>query len=539
MNKKSANLTMRKPPAPAALLRLEARTRKATFDLAEREWRKGEGKLEAGLMALDPRKDWTTDAMDIQLGGNVARPPATLTSAEVPKDIQRAQKVAFNHYQDNFMVRAIVDGKIGFFNSGCKVLVKGKEPSNKIKKGWQAIWDEYGATCNGEVIGSVDRGIGRYIESVWRDNLVYDTIVSFTWTMPETPGGFRFPLPFTIQPFRCYYTNAAGYPRLKVELDWDKKDLPNEGQNYRYGQTARLVGQRKDADGKIIGEGERWKIMTKGPFGYGFGRPSMASVFRPLGQCTSMEAGESAVGYLARTPLRIHSIGHETKYGPYAGGTQNFYTRKRADAVTKFFKSIQGFAEVVANWDQKTSYLWIGSDPKWFDASKWDTITNRLAWWGQSLAFMYVTKSINPYLFPMFRMEAEAQRLIVKEQVEAMLSLALDTDDLTVEWSSECFTDQRLAFEMTKFLTVQGPLSLRTALRKGGFDLDAEYSEKLDEAGKKTEGLVPLFDASHGRSGKAELAGTAPGARPAALPGPSPAGTPAGRPSGTPDPAVA
>ena len=479
-------------------------------------------RADAALMGIDERKDLQVNAMDIQLGGNVARPPATLTSAEVPKDIQRAQKVAYNHFCNNFIVRAIVLGKIQFFNYGLRLLVKNKPPTEKILKDWQQKWAEYEDKCNGAMMGSVMAGIRRYVNMVWEDSVVYDSVVSF-----YRQGAF-FPLPFTIQPFRCTYTDAGGFPKLKVELDWDRRDLPQEGGNYVMGQRSMTVGKRT-VDGKTEGENERWKVLTRGPFGYGFGRPGMASIFRPLGQCTSMEAGESLVGYLARSPIREHTIGHETRYGPYSGGATNFLNGKRAEATIKFWKSITGFAEVVKNFDQKTSYLWIGSDPKWFNAEKWQTIIQRVAWWGQSFGFMYITRSINPYLFPIFQQEAEAQRADVKEHIEAMLSEALDTDDLTLAWSNECFTDQRLAFEMMKFLTTQGPLSLQTGLRKAGYDPENEYEQKLAEFDKDAEGLLPLYDAAHGDTSPTKRGGVG---EPGDVRPPKP-GKPSGRPQGT------
>jgi hypothetical protein len=468
--------------------------------------------VDAALFSVDPRKDIAAAAMDIQLGGNVARPPATLTSAEVPKDIQRAQKVAFNHYQDNFIVRAIVDGKAAFFNYGCKLLVKGKPPTPYMLRHWAAEWRDYERMCNGLLAGDVLKAVERYVKDVWRDFLIYDSVVSIYCQIPRVPGGFRYPLPMCVQPFRCTFTNAGGYPKLKIELDWDKKDLPSEPTNFRGGQQSFVFGERNNSEGKLEGEGERWKVTTHGPFGYGFGRPSMASVFRALGQCVSMEAGESVMGYLMRSPMRLHTLGHETRYGPYAGGVQNFWTKKRGEAAKKMLQGVIGFAEFTKNFDHKIEYLWAGSDPDWFSAEKWETVIKRVAWWGQSFAYMYLTRAINPYLFPMFQEEARSQREDVKEHLEAILSVALDTDDLTISWSDECFTDQRLAFEMTKFLTTQGAGSLTTAIRKAGGDPEAEKAQKMAEA-KEPDAYLPLL-VPGGQGNKATV----------------------GRPNGTPDP---
>ena len=225
-----------------------------------------------------------------------------------------------------------------------------------------------------------------------------------------------------------------------------------------------------------------------------------------------MEAGESVMGFLMRSPIRIHRIGHETRYGPYAGGVQNFINKKRSDATKKGMQALQGFADLTLNFDHHIEYLWVGSEPKHFDARKWETIINRVAWWGQSYAFMYLIKSINPYLFPSFREEAGSKREDVREHLEAMLTAALDTDDITIEWSDECFTDQRLGFEMMKFLTTQGAGSLTTAIRKTGGDPEMEKANKEMEA-KNPDAYLPLL-VPGGQGNKATV----------------------GRPNGTPDP---
>ena len=470
------------------------------------------GNAKTGASALT--NEVAFNAMDIQLGGNVARPPATLTSAEVPKDIQRAQQVCFNHYEGNFMVRTIVRGKIDFFNYGCKLKVKGKDPHARTVASWQKLWKEYTNAIPGWVGGSVTTQIANYIRQVWESMLIYDSVVSCY--LGPVPNHNIFPIPFVIQPFRATYRNAGGAQRLKLELDWETNKSPGEGNNYRFGQSSQDIGPRMVGD-RREGENEHWSVHTRGQFGYGFGRPGMASIFRPLGQCDSMEAGESQIGALARTPMRQHLIGHETRYGPYSGGTQNFYTKKRGEGIIKFFQGKIGFFELVTNFDHKINYIWI--DPKWFGAEKWQTIIDRVVWWGQSYAFMFLTKSVNPYLFPLFKQEAKSMREELAPHIQDMLCAALDTDEITLEWGDDCFSDQRLQFEMMKFLTQQGPLSLTTGLEQAGYRPDVERERKAEEASMPEKEMTPLFNPG----------GQGSGARP-------PGRQQAGRRPGTPDP---
>lgn len=466
-------------------------------------------------------------AMDIQLGGNVARPPATLTSAEVPKDIQRAQKLAWNYYCDSsFLIRPIVDMRSAFYGFGCQVLVKDKAPTPKMVEQWQKKLKNFEEYCDGAVLGNVMDHVGRYISDSIRDIQIYDAVVSY-WHGVNKIFTLPFPVPHTIQPFKCTYTSAGGYPKLKIALDWDKQDLPGSPLNYQSGQQERQLGfyAQNDAARKLKVSGERdkeehWSVFSEGAFGFGFGRPSMAAIFRPLGQSASMEAGETQIGYLARSPIRQTQLGHETRYGPYAGTAANFVTKKRWEQNRKILQPQQGFMDMTTNFDHKIIYHWI--DPKWFDASKWQTIIQRIIWWGGPAAWMFVTKSINPFLFPIFMREAQDVRRKVISHVQPMLALALDADDLTVKFSDTCFTDQRLMLDMMKFLVAQGPMSTTTALEWGGMNPETETENKEKEA-KKPLLRLPIFNKGGQGSGAASSGGAGPkneGGRPHGAPDP-------------------
>jgi hypothetical protein len=91
-----------------------------------------------------------------------------------------------------------------------------------------------------------------------------------------------------------------------------------------------------------------------------------------------------------------------------------------------------------------------------------------------------------------------------------------------VKWGDRCFNDLRLAWEMTKTLMQQGPVSLTSALEIADFDPEVEAERKRGEASSsRDDELLPKFDANHGN----RLGQVMDGLRERA-----------GRPVGTPDP---
>jgi hypothetical protein len=74
---------------------------------------------------------------------------------------------------------------------------------------------------------------------------------------------------------------------------------------------------------------------------------------------------------------------------------------------------------------------------------------------------------------------------------------------VTICWSNKVFMDSRTAWEMTRELLKNGPLSGMTALEHAGEDPEQERERKQEEwelaDDEKTMGKVlPVYDAAHG-----------------------------------------
>lgn len=400
--------------------------------------------------------------------------PQDLFSREHPEDISAAIKLAKDWHRDNWLIEALTATNTSFYNYGFKVQARSKRDQKKVK-----AWTE--KTAN-------RARLGRFVDSVWEEWHKCDNLVAF-WREKNRVT------PFLLPAENCTYTDAMGLEVLKVKLNYSENELKVAGMNSddarRYSTREIVLDEVRD---------EYFRVLTRGLRGKGLGVPRLHGCFRTLSQCESMEVGESMLAYGGRLVLRLHKMGFEVKSGSNATKQAEYlWKRSRADAIEGFFKGRQGFAETTAQFDHNISYVWV--DPKHYDARKWETIANRLIWWGGPVAFMMMAKGVSPFLLPIFKARVQRERERVGPFLEEIIDGGFDIGaPVRVSWSNRCFTDTRLAWDMVKALMQQGPLSLTTALQEADFDPEQEAERKSAEAAaSRDEELLPKFDPNHGQ----------------------------------------
>jgi len=403
----------------------------------------------------------------------------SLQRAEAPDDLKESFKICSDWYDDSWWVRTIVGLKQAFFNSGFRVRKTDKSKAF-LEENAEWFYD--------------------YVRSVWQDRLIYSNVITL-WL--ENAPGILNAHPLTLPLECCDYTDALGFEKLKFYPKWKASDLPDE--------------LKKEFTGTVVldpTKGRRFKVLKTCRVGDGLGQPSMYSAFRILSQAQGMDVQGSLCGFLARSPIRQHLLGHEIKQGSKAGTPAHFWKKERGDAIEKKFKGQVGFMEITTNFDHVIKYVTI--DPKVFDGKKWDDVLVRLQVWAGAVGYMLLAKTPAPYLMNLLKQEALAERELVERHVETVIKEAYDTE-LELQWSNRCFNDPRVALEYMKMALTSGAGSQSSFLQEGGLDPEEEKANKEAEHKDPLHQHLPIFDPAHGDR---------PGRKPN------------GRPSGTPDPAT-
>ena len=396
---------------------------------------------------------------------------------------------------ENWFVNTIVELKSAFANYRPVFVCASKEkaPRDKFKR-----WLDEAATEHGETNGMQAHD---YVAGALREWYLTDNLVSF-WRRESD-------WPYPLRPELLRFTDTFGTERLFIRIEASEKELLDQG------MTAEQA--RKFANGKLVElkpeNGEYWLVARRGARGFGLIQPRMHTVFRTLSQAESMEVGETMYAYAGRMVLRFHQFGFEVKSAANALRQQDYLWKKpRAEAVEKFFKGRQGFAETTGQFDHKISHIW--TDPKLYENKKWLTITDRLLAWAGPLGYLLMSKVSNLPLLSMLETEISADRQRLKAHLEVALNRAMrPPGGLRLRWGNKCFTDPRLAWDMVKSLAQMGPLSPQTAVASAGFDPEEEAELKVAAADdeKGVQKYHPLYDAAHGPTGALERRGPKPG----------------------------
>jgi hypothetical protein len=108
-------------------------------------------------------------------------------------------------------------------------------------------------------------------------------------------------------------------------------------------------------------------------------------------------------------------------------------------------------------------------------------------------------KTLNPYLLPMLKIQAVAEREIVAEHLRTVFIEALGApDDIKLVWSNKPFVDPRIAADLSKTALASGPLSQTSFLEEIEADPEEERENKAMEAKLPKSQTTPIFDAAHG-----------------------------------------
>lgn len=420
-------------------------------------------------------------SLDINTGVEKLR-PEDLLQRETPTSVQDAFIAARKWYNENWFVEQICRLKLGFYNYGLEITGKTKKDKKAVEA---ALEDEEQAW-----------ELHRFIQSVISEEHLQNTVVAFWREESEM-------VPFLLLPEHCRYSDAFGIEKLRVILNYKKADL-EDAENFGAESFSPDMIKRYSGNKEILLEerfDEHFKVMTNGLRGQGFGWTRMRRIVRTLSQNESMEVGESMLALAGRLVERTHSLGFEVKASANAMKQADYlWKQKRASAIEAFYTGRSGFVETTRQFDHKTEYIWV--KPEWYESKKWLTIIDRLIWWAGPLGIMLMAKQPNPFLIPIFMAEAIDVRNRVGRFLEYVIARGFRLN-VKLKWSNRCFLDQRLFWDMMKFYTQQGPLSLTTGLETATFDPQQEAERKRAEAKQdRQDELLPLFDPNHNKGGK-------------------------------------
>jgi len=404
---------------------------------------------------------------------------------EAPDDIKEGFKQARRWWKANWFVGQVINLRTAFFNHGFELVPR--EPSKKnLAKLKQ--WQEDGEGVKDNTWPAVMRYVGEAVRE-WQ---LMDNLITF-WRTKE--------LPFLLPAEKVKYSDAMGVEKLWASLGHTQKDL--EGGEFddkeikRYSTKNILL-----KDPKVPGaeEEENYLVTTRQLRGEGLGWPELYRVFRTLSQNESMEVGEAQYAMMGRMVVEQHKIGFEARSSALAHKQANFlWDKERSDDILKLFNGAMGHLRTVTQFDHKIEHVWI--DPAKYDGDKWETIVNRLMWWGGPLAWMMMAKAASPYLLDMLgKQMIHERRFYVGPHLNRVLAACGGLPcPCRVKWCEDIFRDPRLAWDQIKFLTTQGPLSLTSALQSAGRNPETEGELKEVEAGANRARFLPIFDASHGK----------------------------------------
>lgn len=408
---------------------------------------------------------------DVNTGSTIIR-SEDIPQKERPSTSQDAFRRARSWAVENWFVTEVIKLKLAFYNFGFKV--------TSVQPGKHQQVAAFLA-ANPEQARLVER----YVREVWREWLILKNVVSF-WRQ-ETPTP-----PILLPPEDCTYKDVMGQPRLWTRFEYKPKDAP--------AGTSREVINRYFS-GKVFElDADKWDehfdVLTSQRRGQGFGMPDLYSVFQTLGQVESMEIGEQMLALAGRRVIHIHKLGFEQKGQNPSKYQQKYsiWTKERSKNILAFTNGRFGFMETTMNFDQAMTLFVGDGGPKSYDGRRWDSPIRRLMWWGGPLGFMMVANSMNPFLLPMLKTSALEERGEVAPHLNLILNSAMKWPlPVKVAFSSRCFMDSRLAWDMVSTLLKQGPLSATTALGETEFNPETEAENKQAEA-KAPELYAPAFN---------------------------------------------
>lgn len=331
--------------------------------------------------------------------------------------------------------------------------------------------------------------IVQLVTAIWREWLTLDNVIVL-WRRAGAPVIFA---PEDI----LAYTDTFGIELLTLALHLSETDLK------RMALTPAEVTALKSGKLELTHEHPLFDftVLKRERVGYGLAWPGLTTIFHACATGESLEVSDRALADSCRNVYEQHRLGHEIKSGPHAGSAVHFIKKPRAEAVLADVKGKKGGRQLVTNFDHE---ILLGAglpDPKRFEASRYQGVTDRLAMWSMPVGQMLLGKQVNPFLMTLLRVQAEAERELMEPLLHAVLETQLRAPaPLTFQWDSSIFWDSRLMLDLLKNGLNAGPLSQTTFTERAGFNRAAELERKEAEARLPMDLKGPAWDPNHGTS---------------------------------------
>jgi hypothetical protein len=428
------------------------------------------------------------------LGMDMSYKSDIASTAEMPRDVQEALAHTDAWIKKNLFVDECINLKVALWNYGFGIAPAEKVDKKKKKdlERWCEVHEEK---------------LTNFVTESWTDAISFNNIVAF-WRKKE---GQLYPVGdpriITIPPHQCRYSDALGIPRLRVKLGWSKDDFIISGKSPTQRPDVLLDKEelKRYASGGEVelleSQGEYFKVYKEARVGWGFRWPRFSTLFHTCAQIESQEVGDRLQGFLCRTVLRQHLIGHEIKTGPRAGLPMNFMKEPRAKETLNFFSGRIGALDYCTNFDQKVEFPFPSNDR--FDKEKYDSGWLRIALHygpvGLYLHSLLIGRGSMPFIMEGAQAEAEKSRKNIRRFLTHLIQEVFRPPvKIKVYWSNRIFQDRRQIAEIAKALLTAGPLSQRTALEQFDYCPEEEREFKAEEAKLPPEQTRPTWDSSHG-----------------------------------------
>jgi hypothetical protein len=409
---------------------------------------------------------------------SIGRTEAELSKAQDnPLDRPRQFMKAREHWRHQWFVREITRLRFSFYHYGFKIVSEEKK-ARKAVKDWAK---------------SNRRMYRKYAREAWLEWLVMDNVVGI-WRVK----GIKPPVVFP--PECCHFSDLWGNEILKMRHQMTTEHITTIGAFSRTEQAAfassKVAGELTLEHGGNVFD---FDVLRRERTGAGFGVPTVADIFLPAAEATSLDAGLQTLSGACRYVMEQHLMGHEIKSGIHAGSPAHFYNKKRAEAFEKQTKGKTGHNRVATNFDHLVRQAANWPDPKHFQDVRYSSAMMRFAVWSMPLGQMLFGKTLNPFLMTMLKVQAQAEREFMEEHLRTVFVQALGAPEETkVAWSNACFTDPRIAADMMKTGLAAGPTSQTTFQREAGMDPEEERENKSEESKLPEAETHPIYDAAHG-----------------------------------------
>lgn len=398
-----------------------------------------------------------------------------------------AFKKARYWFKYNLFVRTMTLLRMGFYDYGFTVTAHAASGATKALEKWWGTDEQPNEENQSKA--------RKYVRSAWTDWLLMDNVVAIWRKDPAVYG-----VPLAYPPEEAEYKDSFGVERLELQNIIDSKEqkelLPLTGlapEELR-SPTIKLTKENKTPWDKRYG----FDVVKRERIGVGFGWPGMAVLYQTCSQQEGIEVGDAILGNLCRNVIEQHQVGHDIKSGTHAGSPAHFLKPLKAKAIEKNLKGKIGHIRLATNFDHKIVYVVPPADG--FEARRYDGVFRRLEAWAMPLAQMIFSKGgLNPYLLQIFQHQAGKEREIMAPHLNVVLRAALGMPkDVRVQWSDQCFQDNKIAADMIKYGLASGPVSQQTWLERNGFSHQTERERKAEEAKLGEEQTHPIYDAHHG-----------------------------------------